>query len=68
MKFLGYTGIRKLYVMILKDGEETHPNAVKKENAFAKLVPSLDDRSLAPVIREAKDDGQKTLALLREHY
>ena len=54
--------------MILKDGEETHPNAVKKENAFAKLVPSLDDRSLAPVIREAKDDGQKTLALLREHY
>ena len=69
VKFLGYMRIRELYdVVIPKDGEETPPNAEKKANAFAELVQCLDDRSLALVIREAKDDGRKALSVLREHY
>ena len=28
----------------------------------------LDDRSLSPVIRDAKDNGKKALEILREHY
>ena len=61
--------IRELYdVVILKEGEETPPDAAKRANAFAKLVQCLGDRSLALVIREAKDDGRKALAVLREHY
>ena len=48
--------------------EKEAPSAAKNAEAFAKLVQRLDDRSLSLVIREAKDDGRKALAVLREHY
>jgi len=48
--------------------EESAPSVEKLSEAFAELVQCLDDRSLSLVIREAKDDGRKALAILREHY
>ena len=69
VKFLGYMRIQKLIdVVVRKAGEEAEPSAEKLANAFAELVQCLDDRSLALVIREAKDDGRKALQVLREHY
>ena len=32
------------------------------------LVQCLDDRSLSLIIREARDDGRKSLKVLREYY
>ena len=43
-------------------------DAVKNAKAFAELVQLLDDRSLALIIRDAKDDGRKALQILREYY
>lgn len=37
-------------------------------NGFAELVQCLDDRSLSLILREARDEGRKSLAVLREHY
>ena len=69
VKFLGYMRIQKLIdVVVRKAGEEAAPSAEKLANAFAELVQCLDDRSLAIVIREAKDDGRKAFQVLREHY
>ena len=41
-----------------------------RENAdvYAKLIQLLDDRSLALIMRDAKDDGKKALQILKEHY
>ena len=33
-----------------------------------RLIQLIDDRSLALVMREAKDDGRKALGILRNHY
>ena len=69
VKFLGYMRLQKLHgVVVRAEGEEDAPDAGKLANAFAELVQCLEDRSLAPVIREAKDDGRKALQVLREHY
>ena len=69
VKFLGYMRIQKLIdIVVRKAGEEAAPSAEKLANAFAELVQCLDDRSLAFVIHEAKDDGRKALQVLREHY
>ena len=69
VKFLGYMRIQKLIdVVVRKAGKEAAPSAEKLANAFAELVQCLDDRSLAIVIREAKDDGRKAFQVLREHY
>ena len=69
VKFLGHLRLQKLYdVVVPRDGESNAPDAEKNANVFAELVQCLDDRSLALIIREAKDDGQKALAVLREHY
>ena len=69
VKFLGYMRLQKLYnVVVKKDGETTAPEAEANARAFAELVQCLDDRSLALVIREAKDDGRKSLGVLRKHY
>eukprot|EP00794_Sanderia_malayensis_P006415 gene6415-7146_t len=66
VKFLGYLRLRKLHKVVIPS--EDAPDAGLNANAFAELVQCLDDRSLALIIREAKDDGRKALALLREHY
>lgn len=69
VKFLGYMRLQKLHEVVMPAEDETNvPDAGKNANAFGKLVQCLDDRSLALVIREAKDDGRKALQVLREHY
>ena len=69
VKFLGHLRLQKLYdVVVPRDGENNAPDAEKNANAFAELVQCLDDRSLALIIREAKDDGRKALTVLRQHY
>ena len=69
VKFLGYTRLQKLYDIFVPAADEKEaPSEVKNAEAFAELVQCLDDRSLSLVIREAKDDGRKALAVLREHY
>ena len=69
VKFLAHLRLQKLYdVIVPRDGENNAPDAEKNANAFAELVQCLDDRSLALIIREAKDDGRKALIVLRQHY
>ena len=65
VKFLGYMRLQKLHeVVVPAEDEKDAPDEGKNANAFAKLVQCLDDRSLALVIREAKDDGRKALRVL----
>ena len=42
--------------------------AAKNEETFAELIQFLDDKSLALVMRDARDDGRKALKILRAHY
>ena len=51
-----------------REREKEAPDVGKLANAFADLVQCLNDRSLALVLREEKDDGRKALQVLREHY
>ena len=69
VKFLGYARLQKLYNVFVPAADEREaPTAAKNAEAFAELVQCLDDRSLALVIREARDDGRRALQVLREHY
>ena len=69
VKFLGYMHLQKLHEVVVRaESKKDAPDARKLVNAFAELVQCLDDRSLALVIREAKDDGRKALQVMREHY
>ena len=69
IKFLGHLRPQKLYdIVIPREDETTAPDAEKNANAFAELVQCLDDRSLALIIHEAKDDGRRALQVLRQHY
>ena len=67
VKFLAQMRLLKLHNVFVPDTDD-EVAASKKANAFAELVQCLDDRSLSLVIREAKDDGQKALNVLRQHY
>ena len=40
----------------------------KNAEAFAELIQFLDHKSLSLVMRDAVDDRQKALQILREHY
>ena len=66
VKFLAQMRLQKLYDVFVP-GDKQH-EAPKKADAFAELVQCLDDRSLSLVIREAKDDGERALEVLRRHY
>lgn len=69
VEFLGYMHLQKLHEVVVRvESEKEASDAGKLANAFAELVQCLDDRSLALVIREVKDDGRKALQVLREHY
>lgn len=65
IKFLGYMRIKKLISVF--DGDEA-PATKLNAMAFAELVQCLDDRSLSLIIRDANNDGRKSLELLRNHY
>ena len=64
-KLLAHLRLRKLKRQVL--GEERN-DPVKNEEAYAVIAQLLDDRSLYLVMRDAKDNGKKALAILREHY
>ena len=72
VKFLGHMRIHKLHDVILPatDGgmQDADVEEDKNAEAFATLVQCLDDRSLALVIRDAKDNGREALKILRQHY
>eukprot|EP00794_Sanderia_malayensis_P008499 gene8499-9408_t len=63
-KFLGYLHTLKLKAEL----DKNQPDAEKNTDIYAELIQLLDDRSLALVMRDAKDNGKKALTILREHY
>ena len=67
VKFLGYMRLRKLKDAITA-ADDADITAAKNEETFAKLIQFLDDKSLALVMRDARDDGTKALKILRAHY
>ena len=68
-KFLGYMRLKKLLdVIVKKEGEAAVPSADKLAEAYAELIQFLDDRSLALIMRDCKDDGRKALSALRQYY
>ena len=66
-KMLAYMKIRKLKSAMLP-GENDIISNDKKEEAFSELLFLLDERSQCLIMRDAKDDGQKALEILRAHY
>ena len=65
LKFFGYLKLQKGLNVVTSNGD---PDVDKNADVFTELVQCLDDRSLTLIIRDAKDDGKKTLKILREHY
>ena len=63
-KFRGHLRLQKLLIELDKDVPDVEKNAC----IYAELVMLLDDKSLSLVIRDGKDDGKKSLAILVEHY
>ena len=63
VRFLGYMAIQDLKKTLL----EADPDVSKNEKAYVELVMLLE-KSLALVMHDAADDGQKALKILREHY
>ena len=43
-------------------------DAEKNAEVYAELCQYIDDRSLSLIIRDAPDDGRKSLNILKEHY
>ena len=70
VKVLGYLRIQHLHQIILSptDQSDDIDFVEKKATVFAELLQYLDDKSLSLVIRDARDNGRKTLTILREHY
>ena len=64
VKFISQLRIQNLHSELAKDTPDQNKNAL----IFAELSMCLDDKSLQLIIRDAKDDGKKSLAILREHY
>ena len=63
-KLYGYLHTLKLK----KELEKDVPDAGRNADVYAELIQLLDDRSLALIMRDAKDDGKKALQILKEHY
>ena len=67
-KFLGYLKIKKIKEVVTSKDTLTTEQKSKNEEAYAELIQLIDDNSLALIRKDAKDDGRKALAILREHY
>jgi hypothetical protein len=46
---------------------DPRPSAEDNATAFAELIQFLDNKSLSLIIPDAKDDGKKSLQILRHH-
>ena len=72
VRFLGFLKIKKLKKIACPDDPENPPTDAdsvgKNEEVYAHLCQFLDSTSLSLIIRDAKDDGRKSLKILREHY
>ena len=64
VKFMSLMRIKKLHDVFTA----AHPNADKNAQAFAQMSLLLDQRSLALVMRDARDNGKEALKILRAHY
>ena len=67
-RIMGYMRIKKLHDVFADLDTERQIDANKNALAFAELIQFLDERSLALVIRDGKDNGRKAYRLLKEHY
>ena len=67
-KMLAHLHTKKLKKVVLGEAPNNAVNEGKNEAAFSEIVQYLDDRSLALVMRDAKDDGKRALQILRTHY
>lgn len=74
-RFLAHMELRGLSEIILEepetdynDAEALEEDATKNAEAYAELVQCLDNKSLSLVMRDARRDGRRALAILHEHY
>ena len=67
-RIMGYMRIKKLHDVFADLDTERNIAADKNALAFAELIQFLDERSLALIIRDAKDNGRKAFKILKEHY
>ena len=67
VKFRSYLRIQKL-LGVIDEPDATKIDPAQNARVFSELVILLDDRSLSLVIRDARDDGRRSLSILREHY
>ena len=65
-KFMGYLKIKKLKDIVTSTADNV--DADRNEEVYAELILVIDEKSLALIMRDAKDDGRKAMKLLREHY
>ena len=64
IKFLGHLHRLKLKAELKAETIDEEKN----EDIFAELIQVIDDRSLALIMRDARDNGKEALRILREHY
>lgn len=70
-KLLGYLHLLGLKNTALEEPdiqEERPADSKKNADAYAELIPFLDDRSLSVIMREAPGDWRKALKILRDYY
>ena len=67
-KFFGYLRLQKLDKVLSKTGQLQDAEIEQNKGIFVELIQVLDDTSLSLIIRDAHDDGIKSLKILREHY
>ena len=74
LKFWPYLWLQKLHNIVLETNgalqsvEPTADFTDKNAEVFATLVQLLDDKSIILIMRDAKNNGWKSLKILRDHY
>ena len=74
-RFLAHMELRGLGEVItedptidVEDEAALAEDETKNGEAYAELVQCLDNKSLSLIMRDAKGDRRRALAILREHY
>lgn len=65
-KFRAYLRLQKLHEVLTADS--TSVDSSKNADVYCELVQCLDDKSLSLIIRDAKNDGRKSLEILHDHF
>ena len=65
-KFMGYLKIKKLKDIVTSTDDNVDED--KNEDVYSELIQLIDEKSLSLIMRDAKNDGRKSMKLLREHY